>query len=178
MTTDLAAPELTRPPHINRHWWYRATWHARQAAVDTHNKQIRENADAIRAEAVRIAELRATVERERRAHDKRYHPGELDDAEPLEDDALNTAAIIETIDSMLDWTDDVAYICRELGKSAGALEMRMRRADPPRPDLARMFMQVRNASRYKPCPDCGRRTSIRSARCRPCAFRAREVKVA
>lgn len=38
---DLAAPPTTRPPHINRDWWYRATWAARQAAVDAHNRNNR-----------------------------------------------------------------------------------------------------------------------------------------
>lgn len=38
---DLAAPPNERPPHINPRWWYRATWHARQQAVDAYNRQQR-----------------------------------------------------------------------------------------------------------------------------------------
>ena len=176
MTTDLAAPPQTRPPHINRDWWYRATWHARQQAVDAHNKATRDNADTIRAEEARIAQLRANVEAARRDHEALYRPGSLDDAEPITDDALDTAALIERIEAMLDWTDDVNFICTELGKSPGSLEMRMRRAE--RVDLSRVFQRVRNGKRYKPCPDCGANIAHSSARCRKCAFRAREVKVA
>ena len=77
---------------------------------------------------------------------------------------------------MLDWTDDVNLICTELGKTPGALEMRLRRAG--RVDLSRVFQRIRNGNRYKPCPDCGTNISHSSKRCRGCAFRAREVKVA
>ena len=177
MTTDtLAAPPQTRPPHIPRAWWYKATWHARQQAIDAHNAHRRANAEAIRQENARIAKLRANVETERRTHMRRYHPGDLDDAEPITEDALDTAGLIETIEAMLDWTDDVNLICRELGKTPGSLEMRLRRAE--RVDLSRPFQAVRNGQRYKPCPDCGKNISHNSARCRSCAFRAREVKVA
>ena len=162
MTADLAAPPQTRPPHINPHWWYRATWHARQTALHAHH--------------ARIAQLRANVEAARHAHEALYRPGKLDNAQPLTTETLDTAAIIETIESMLDWTDDVDMICRELGKTAGALEMRLRRAG--RVDLSRVFQHARNVQRYKPCPDCGRNIAHSSTRCRPCAFRALEGKVA
>ena len=166
MTADLAAPPQTRPPHIPRDWWYRATWHARQAAINTHNQTIRAAQEAERA---RINRLRATVEAAKAEHDERYHPADTPAAN-------STPEVIRTIDDMLTWAADTDTILRELNTTAGALEMRMRRAG--RTDLARMFASVRNASRYKPCPDCGKNICHASERCRPCSFRAKEVRAA
>ena len=147
MTEDLAAPPQTRPPHISRHWWYRATWRARQQAIDEHNRQNR----PVHVEPERILT-------------------------PITIDTLDTAAIIESVEVMREWGADADTIAKELGKTVGSLEMRMRRAG--RPDLGRVFMEARNALRYKPCPDCGHRTTVRSTRCRPCSFRVRTVGAA
>ena len=160
MTTDLAAPPQTRPPHINRDWWYRATWHARQAAINTHNKRTRP-ADNARA----------------------YDPPDDEPVDtsgaysaPLKAITPETQRLIDAIDGMLIWAASVDDILRELGVTVGAIEKRMRLAG--RKDLARMFAAVRNASRYKPCPDCGKNICHASARCRPCSFRAKEVRAA
>ena len=166
MTTDLAAPPQTRPPHINPQWWYRATWHARQTAINAHLRATRATAQA---ERDRIKALRANVETARAEHDERYHPA-------IDPTKTDTQQLIDTIDGMLTWAADTATILRELNMTPGALERRMRRAG--RPDLSRMFAAARNRSRYKPCPDCGKSITHASARCRPCSFRAKEVRAA
>jgi len=163
MSTDLAAPPQIRPPHIPRDWWYRASWHARQQVLDAHNRTIR-------AEQERIAALRATVEAAKAEHIATYRPHEATPA-PTKSEPER---IIDTIDEMLTWAASVEDILRELGMTAGALEKRMRLAG--RRDLSRMFAAVRNASRYKPCPDCGKKITHSSAHCRPCSFRAKERK--
>ena len=148
MTTDLAAPPQTRPPHINPRWWYRATWHARQQAINEHNKTTRANEphinrDAI-ADAARIAEARTLT------------PAELD-----------TAALTETLELLLTDGATPDKIIEATGRRIGALEARMRRAG--RPDLARQLGVIRNAMRRTACPVCGKAIWPPAVHCQGCA---------
>ena len=98
MTTDLAAPPQTRPPHINRHWWYRATWHARQQVVNDHARASRP--------------VDKTIEREE------HH---------LASYTLDTEALIESATVLLDEGVNPYAIAERLGTTVAALEQRFRR---------------------------------------------------
>ena len=172
MTAALAAPTQTRPPHIDPRWWYRATWRARQTAIDNHNKTLRAAAEAERA---RIAQLRANVEAARAEHEARYRPT-IDAPEPTPIRKLDADTVIATIDTLLARHDNPHLVAKELGIGIGALEARARRAG--RTDLAAMFGSIRNKSRaHKPCA-CGRLMSRRSKACRVCTSRAMAARKA
>jgi len=164
VTTDLAAPPQTRPPHINPRWWCRATWRARQQAIDTHNRHL-----------ARIAQLKANVEEARAEHEARYRPATPPTYQPPQKVVgkrkhVDTATLIQTVEAMLEWTNDVEKITHELGMSVSAIEVRLRRAN--RRDLSRMFAVHRDAERaHRPCPECGKRMYHTSKACKPCSAR-------
>jgi hypothetical protein len=153
---------VNRPAHIDPRWWERATWRAKKAAVEAHERRHRETADARNAVTeARIAELRANVEAARREHvalyGNRIATNDLDE-------------IVKRVDQLLEWGATMQAISNDLGLSAGSLEARMRRAE--RDDLRRLFAVARYAKRYKPCPECGKRMEYRSKACRSCTSRA------
>ena len=150
MTTTLTQ---TRPPHIPRDWWYRATWHARKRVLDTENKR-RQNAQAeaerLRADKYRIGEIA------KKAESRTLTPAELD-----------AHALIEMVEVMIASDDGIDAILEATGRRVGALEALCRRND--RPDLARYFGNVRNAMRRTNCPDCGKPIWQGAAKCQSCA---------
>ena len=163
--------DLVRPPHINPHWWYRATWRARQLAVDAWNRDQHNRetiAAAIREQAF-ITELKANVEAMRLEHVRRYHPdqiiGHLDDEPMTWPQRLNEIADLLALGS----TPEDAAIA--VGKSASAIEKAARKFD--RRDLAREYGRLR--ARVKTCADCGDPIGKDSTRCKPCAGYMREM---
>lgn len=151
----LTAPAAVRPPHINPQWWDRASWRAKQQAVSAWNRTNRA-----------IEEAEDTL---RRAHDADAHLRTL--AQRITDQQLDTAAFIESIEEMLDWSTEAHEIGRRLHTTVGALEAKLRRAG--RVDLSNIFLRARNRGRKKPCPSCGKEIQIKSTKCRPCASRDR-----
>lgn len=143
---DLAAPPNQRPPHINPQWWYRATWHARQQAINAHNQQTRHR-DA----------LRANVETARTHHQWNYQRNTFDRGNP------------DHIAQLLDAGITCQQIADGLLTTLDALETAMRRAG--RRDLSRDFWRARAAST---CVSCGKATSGPD-RCKSCAARVRET---
>jgi hypothetical protein len=119
---DLAAPPNQRPPHINPHWWYRATWRARQAAVDAYHRDTR-TSDATHTEPT---------------------PQPVTPTGPLTRDE-KTAAIEE----LLAIGHAPAMIANRFNTTVTALEALLRRAG--RPDLARPFDRARSGAYCTRC---------------------------
>ena len=91
------------------------------------------------------------------------------------------AALIETIETLLEDGAPVDRIIATTGRKVGALEARMRRAG--RLDLSRQLGNIRNAMRRKGCPHCGKSIWSGATQCGTCANKAssakkREAKVA
>ena len=161
---DLSAPPQTRPPHISPQWWYRATWHARQQAINAHNRTTRP------ADRTCGTDIDNIVNAARTAEAQPMTPAELDDA-----------ALIETIELLLEDGAPIDRIIATTGRKVGALEARMRRAG--RLDLSRQLGNIRNAMRRKGCPHCGKSIWSGATQCGTCANKAssakkREAKVA
>ena len=135
-----------RPPHINPRWWYRATWAARQAAVDAHN--------------------RANRPADRTHEDPAPHP--------RASFTVDTEHLIEAATEMLEIGLDANVIAARLGTTVSALEQRFRRRGLR--DLSRPFLKARKAGNWHPCADCGAMVSERASRCVPCAAKTPEMR--
>ena len=135
-----------RPPHINPRWWYRATWAARKAAVDAHN--------------------RANRPPDRTHEDPAPHP--------RASFTVDTEHLIEAATEMLEDGLDANVIAARLGTTVSALEQRFRRRGLK--ELARPFLKARKAGNVHPCPDCGAMVSERANRCVPCAAQTPEMR--
>ncbi len=168
---------LERPPHIPRDWWYRASWKARQAAVDAHRRATRLTVE--QDEERRIAALRARVEAERVAHEARYRPQPPQPEPPavhgLRKGFMLRSERVRLLESMLTPGYDPALILAEMGCKVATIIRACEREG--RSDLAAIFRPL-EAPRYKhPCRDCGTPVNHGYARCVRCAGRAR-VRVA
>jgi hypothetical protein len=172
MTADqLAAPPQTRPPHINPHWWYRATWRARQQAVDAHHRN-QHNHDRIIAEAREraiVEELKAHVEELRLEHYRRYHPDQIIDT--LDDEPMTWPQRLNELADLMALGSTPEDAALAIGKSASAIEKQAR--DHGRPEIARIYNRLR--ARSKRCVDCGDPVGKNSTRCKPCAGFMREM---
>jgi len=157
MTTDLAAPPQTRPPHINPRWWYRATWHARQQAINEHNRNTRPTDRTTGTDIDTIVNAARTAE-----------------AQPITPTELDDAALIETLEQLLEDGAPIDKIITTTGRKVGALEARMRRAG--RLDLSRQLGNIRNAMRRRGCPHCGKTIWSGATQCGTCANKASSAK--
>lgn len=139
---DFAAPPAIRPPHIDPRWWYRATWHARQQAIDAYNRDTREHDPHPPALGIDPLTL-------------------LDPNQPLQDQ-------LELIADLIDRRYTPATICARLSKKAGTLAGRLRRNGYK--DAAAVFERLRNEQERGNCRHCGTPTSRFSDQCLPCAM--------
>lgn len=118
---DLAAPPNQRPPHINPQWWYRATWHARQQAINAYNRDTRTNdTPNVAPEPIEIP------------------------TRPLTRD--EKATIVE---QLLDEGHTPVDIANHLNTTLAGLETALRRAN--RVDLARPFSRARGRANCTHC---------------------------
>lgn len=118
---DLAAPPNERPPHIDPRWWYRATWHARQQAIDAYN-------------------------RHQRPTDPTIEPAP---ATPPPTRQLTRADKVATIEFLLEDGATPAEIATQLNTTITALEAAARREG--RNDLARPFNRARHNNACTDC---------------------------
>lgn len=168
---DLAAPPNERPPHINPRWWYRATWHARQKAVDAYNQHQRDRAtiEASIREAAFIANLKAGVEALRLEHTRRYHPEQI--IGTLDDEPLTWPQRLDEITNLLALGSRPEDAAIAVGKSASAIEKQAR--DLGYGEIARVYNRLRK--RGGSCADCGEGIGRGATRCKPCAGFMREM---
>ena len=159
-----------RPPHVDRQWWYRASWKARQSAVDAHQRRIRTaTEDAAAAEAAHIARLRANVEREKAAHEKRYYrePKAAPAKPRLPQGFMRRDERVALIESLLQPGYTAESILAEMGcKVSTAIRACEREG---RLDLAALFRPLERDRRRGECKHCGAAVSRKSERCRRCA---------
>lgn len=167
---DFAAPPNDRPPHINPQWWYRATWHARQQAINAYNQQQRNRAtiEAHIRETAYITELKATVEALRLEHHRRYHPDQI--IGTLNDEPLTWPQRLDELTDLLALGSRPEDAAIAIGKSASAIEKAAR--DNGYPELARIYGRLR--ARGRSCVDCGESVGKTSTRCKACAGYVRE----
>ena len=151
---------MERPPHIPRDWWYRASWRARQAAVDAHRRANRPAPPPIAAEdptAREVAEQVAAESRGRRVM-------------PVKERA-------DAVELLLEAGYEPVEIVAQLGIKASSLVRALQHAD--RRDLVPHFSRLRMHELGRPCPECGRPMFKPSAKsCQPCYQAQRRAEAA